>query len=281
MTQRVEAKIGAAVPDAPVRKLDAGAAGLTALVRHVFAGGLAGTLAGIVCLGLGSRLAMRIAALLDPSARGALTENDNIVGEVTLRGTLELVVFVGIFGGLIAGLLWVLVREWLPRRGLARVAAAGVVAALLGSFQVVSGENRDFALLDPAAASVAMFVVVVGLAGCGAAVIDGPLERLLPGGTRASVVIGALLVIGGVMSVPLVAQAFLSADFCGCEGPPRPALAFLALAGLATAGRWARYFNPGADLPHRTWLRALGVAGVAGACLVAALDLLGEVREIV
>src|SRR3990172_3187676 len=57
------------------------------------AGGLAGMIAG----GLGSRIAMRIAALAAPeSAQGLQTEAQATIGQITLDGTLFLVLFAGI-----------------------------------------------------------------------------------------------------------------------------------------------------------------------------------------
>src|SRR5689334_8128910 len=55
--------------------------GLPELLKDVFAGGLAGMLAGIVFIGFGSRVVMRALALLNPNSRGLLTDNDNVIGE--------------------------------------------------------------------------------------------------------------------------------------------------------------------------------------------------------
>jgi hypothetical protein len=139
------------------------AAGLPELLRDVFSGGLAGLIAGIVFLGAGSRLVMRGVALLNPNSRGLIMDNGNVVGEITAGGTADLVIGTGLFGGLVAGALWVLVRDWLPIRVGPRVALGGVLAALLGSFFVVSADNEDFHRLDGSAVlNVAMFVSIIG-----------------------------------------------------------------------------------------------------------------------
>ena len=248
-------------------------------MRHLFCGGLAGLLSGVVFLGLGSRLVMRIAAILDPAAEGLATDNGNVVGEVTLDGTLELVIFEGLFGGLIAGLLWVLVREWLPV-GPSRVAFAGVAAGLLGSFLVVSAENPDFNRLEPSEVNVAMFIAVVGLTGSGAAVLDSWLQRRLPSSRNAALVLSLLTIAGGVLSIPLVAQAFLSEDFCGCQDPPRLAAPFIVLLAAANVVSWRHWLVDGTSSVNRSGLRKLGIAGVAGACIFAGIDLIDEVRAI-
>ena len=105
-TSKIEEALEAAGP--------ATSEGVFALLRDVFRGGLAGVIAGVICLGVGSRVVMRVAALLDPDQHGRLTDNGNVIGAITFEGTLELVIFVGIFGGLAAGVVWVLVRDWLP-----------------------------------------------------------------------------------------------------------------------------------------------------------------------
>ena len=257
------------------------AAGLIPLLRHLFCGGLAGLIAGVVFLGAGSRLVMRVSALLDPDADGTLTENGNVVGAVTLKGTLELVFFEGIFGGLMAGFLWVLVRQWLPQGFGARIASAGVVAALLGSFLVVSAENRDFDALDPSAANVAMFIAIVGLTGCGAAILDRRLEGLLPDRGLAAGAFAVLAVAGGVMAFAFAGQAYLSEDFCACEDPPKLAAPFIALAGVASIVSWRDWLKRSPAGTEPSWLRGAGILGVAGACLFAGIDLAGEVGKIV
>jgi hypothetical protein len=273
MTQRVEA---------PAIGQETEPTGLQFLARYLFCGGVAGTIAGIVFLGAGSRIVMRLAFLLDPEEEGALTENGNTIGAITAEGTIGILVFVGLFGGLIAGLLWVLVREWLPAQFWLRAALGGVSATLLGSFMVVSAANRDFLILDPPAANIGLFLTIVGLAGSATAVLDQWLQRRLPLDKRAAVMFGALVLLGGLLSVPLLVQAFVSEDFCVCESPPRFALPFLALAGIATVMSWSRFihgFHGSAREP--SWRRPLGVAGVIGACTVAAIDLMTEIRSIV
>ena len=63
------------------------------VLRDIARGGISGVAAGIVVSGLGGRLVMRIAALLHPDAVGALTENGNRIGDITVGGTLSLVLF--------------------------------------------------------------------------------------------------------------------------------------------------------------------------------------------
>ena len=273
LTERIEA---------PVVGPEAEASGLLFLARYLFCGGLAGTIAGIVFLGAGSRIVMRLAFLLDPEEEGAITENGNTIGAITAGGTIGLLVFVGLMGGLIAGLLWVIVREWLPAQLWLRAVLAGVAATLLGGFMVVSATNRDFFILDPPAANIGLFLTIVGLTGSATPVLDHWLQRRLPFNKRAAAMSGALLLLGGVLSIPLLVQAFMSEDFCVCESPPRFALPFIALTGIASVVNWSRFFHGFHErVREPSWLRQLGIAGVVGACVVAAIDLATEIRAIV
>ncbi|HEY4685432.1 MAG TPA: hypothetical protein VII57_05230 [Dehalococcoidia bacterium] len=254
-------------------------AAVYALFRDIFRGGLAGLLAGILILGLGSRVVMRVVALLNPEAKGLITDNENVVGEITLDGTLEIVIFVGIFGGLAAGVVWVIVRDWLPAGLRQRIALGGLIAAATGSFLVIESDNKDFFELDQAEANIAMFVLLVGLTGGATALGDAMLDRRLPSGKLSGIVYGGLAALGGVFSLPVLANSFFFKDFCDCERTPWLAGAFLVLAAIATVAGWSGRFT---ELPARTGLalRALGTGGVAGATLLGAVFLAREIDRI-
>lgn len=140
----------------------------------------AGLLVGIIVAGLGSRLAMRLVAAANPDADGTLTENGNVVGEITLEGTLDLVLFTGIPVGLLAGLVVFCVRRWLPAampwRGLALTLP---LLALLGP-GIFDSESSDFRLLEPAELSVAVFGALFPLAGLALAPLADELGPGVP-----------------------------------------------------------------------------------------------------
>jgi hypothetical protein len=120
------------------------------LLRFLTVSGLAGLVAGIIVGGAGARLFMRIAgAAAGERARGATTEAGFTVGEITVGGTVELVVFVGIFAGIVGASLYVLFRPWLAWAGPWRGTAFGVVLFALGSAtsDVLNPDNVDFAIL--------------------------------------------------------------------------------------------------------------------------------------
>ena len=137
------------------------AAGLRALGGCV----AAGILVGVVVAGLGSRAVMRLLAVADPEARGIVTENGNVVGDITFEGTASLIGFVGIPFGLVAGLVVFAVRRWLPSRFVWRGLVLSVV--LLGLFggAVIDADNVDFLFLDPTGLAVALFGLLFFAAG--------------------------------------------------------------------------------------------------------------------
>src|SRR3972149_9067477 len=77
------------------------------VLRATARGGLASALAGIVVLGLGGRVVMRIAAAVNPDATGLRTEAGEGVGVGAAQGSLGLLGFGGAAGGVVAGVLWV------------------------------------------------------------------------------------------------------------------------------------------------------------------------------
>ena len=118
------------------------------------AGGLAGMIAG----GLGSRVAMRIAALAAPDrVQGFPTEAGATIGEVTLEGTTFLILFAGIGSALIGTAFYLIVRSWLPRRRWLRALAFGGLELVVFGTQVLDAGNADFTILGRPVLNVAVF----------------------------------------------------------------------------------------------------------------------------
>jgi len=64
-------------------------------------------------------------------ARGAFTENAAEIGRITSGGTIA-VIIIGLGVGAGVGVLWVVVRTWLPGTGIRRALVARVVACFIG-----------------------------------------------------------------------------------------------------------------------------------------------------
>ena len=207
--------------------------------RDIARGGLAGLVVGLVVAGLGGRIAMRLAALRVGDAAGAFTENGNRIGDITLAGSLGLIL-VGLLFGAFAGTIWVVVRPWLPGAGLPRALVAMIVAIGLGSFELIRGENSDFTVLKHDPVVVGLLVGLVGLVGLSVSLVDGWLDRRLPVAasvtSRPTSIYVAISLVGALLILPLVVSAFLGSDmrFVGLG---------LVVVGLATLRWWVLRFR--------------------------------------
>lgn len=222
------------------------------VLRDVARGGLAGVLAGTLIGGLGGRVLMTIAAVLNPDATGRQTENGQLVGVFSLEGTLALLLFGGLAGGLVAGVVWVVVSPWLPARRRARAALAFVGAVALGGFFVIQSSNRDFRILEHDALLIALFLALVGLIGAGVARLDEALDRRLPrpGRTLLPSIIGygALAALGAPAFV-LTLLAYFDIGFGRSMAPTGVGWALVAV-GLVTAAWWAVRITTGREIPQ-------------------------------
>jgi hypothetical protein len=168
---------------APPREQD-GSAG-TAALRSVWWLGLAaaaGASAGLLVLGPGGRLAMRLLAVTaGDDAQGALTEADEIVGDITLGGTLGFMIFVGLLGGAFTGLVYVAIQRWLPGppgRGL----AFGAVLLVLFATRIepLRTSNEDFDLVGPTWVTLLVFAALAFAQGAAVSAFVNRWSRTQP-----------------------------------------------------------------------------------------------------
>lgn len=139
------------------------------------------TIAGILVPGLVGRLLMRIlGATSGDSAQGRLTEADEIVGEITLSGSLGFVLFVGLAVPLASSILYLAIRRVLP--GTAWVAGlvwGAVLLALFGVTDPLSPDNVDFEILRPLPLAVALIAATALLYGTTFVALAARFERAL------------------------------------------------------------------------------------------------------
>jgi hypothetical protein len=92
--------------------------GSTVVTRPLWYGYLVvigGVIAGVLGAGAGGRLIIRVLALTSPpSADGQITEAQEVVGEISVGGTLALFTFGGALTGVLAAALYLLLYRWLP-----------------------------------------------------------------------------------------------------------------------------------------------------------------------
>jgi hypothetical protein len=161
---------------------DSVAARLRGLVRLLAVGALTGLVVGALVIGPAGRLAMRLLAATSPDAEGQETEAEEVIGQITVAGTIGFVVFVGIFFGLAVGLLYVFVSRAFPR-GLVGGAVYGATLLVLFSWwqDPLVPENKDFDILSPGWLAVVAFTVMAVGTGAITAPIAGRLGAALRG----------------------------------------------------------------------------------------------------
>jgi hypothetical protein len=246
------------------------------VLRELAAGCLAGIIVGIVVGGLGSRLAMRVSAIAaGPIPQGVTTENGNIVGEITLGGTIALIVFGGVFAGLQGGLLYGALRPWLlpfgPWRGL--VFGFGLLG-LDGSL-ILDETNSDFIVLRPPLLNVAMFAALFPIFGMALAPV---FDRVLRFVDRGSVIARGLMILALVLAALFLGLGLVSGvGALGSNPTPVDLIGLLSLL-VVVAGLAARIAKGTAVAPP-PWAPASYVV-LAAAVLVGAARTYSSVASI-
>ncbi|MEO6579506.1 MAG: hypothetical protein ABIO99_11505 [Candidatus Limnocylindria bacterium] len=233
------------------------------VLRDIARGGISGAIVGIAVGGLGGRAVMRIAAILHPDAAGALTENGNRIGDITVGGTLFLVLF-GLISCALAGALWVIVSPWIPGPTGARALLTAGTAITIGTPVLIIGRNPDFVILDHDPRVVALLVALVGLIGLSMALVDSWLDRRLPHGVTARkgpvVFYATVTLIGAVLVLPFVLLVFLTSD--EYQLPLRAGYALIVV-GLCTAAWWGLRVRGRVTAPRGLVIAARGALLVA------------------
>jgi hypothetical protein len=142
---------------------------------------LSGLLVGALVVGPAGRLVMRLLAATSPEAHGRLTEADQVIGTISLSGTIGFFVFVGLPFGLVVALAYALTSFALPR-GIAGGALFGAVLLVLlsGVIDPLREENPDFDLVGPGWLAVLAFSAMALLTGVLTAPIAGRVAAALP-----------------------------------------------------------------------------------------------------
>lgn len=239
------------------------------VLRDIARGALAALISGVVVGGLGGRVVMSVAAVLNPDATGLRTENGELIGHFTVNGTLALILFGGLASGLAGAVVWVVISPWLPASGRRRVLFAAVAAVGLTAFLLISGTNPDFLLLRPRTLILAMLVLLVAAAGAVTALVDAWLDKRLRRSVdrpHQDVVLYGLLALPGIPVFLLALDVFFGPDFATTARPPFVGAA-LVVVGLATAFTWFRRLRGKMDAavpqPVRWLARGALVAAVA------------------
>jgi hypothetical protein len=202
----------------------------------------AGFVCGLLVTGFGGRLFMRMVAITsDDAAQGRLTEADELVGEVTLGGSVFFIVFASGFGVLgVIGLF--LFRPWLPRRSIvAGLVVAGIGAALLARpTDFLAPGSIDFEILGPRWFAGGFALGLIVLLGTATATLADRWVRLWPApelsirGVVGLIPLAPLVLLGpGVVIIPvlLLQRTFLPQG----RGEGRRSTSGLAIYGIVIA----------------------------------------------
>ena len=143
---------------------------------------LSGAAAGILAAGAGGRLVMRLLAVTaGADAQGQITEAQEIVGRITVDGTLGFVVFTGLFFGPVSGAAYLLLRRWLPAGRAGGLAYGALLLVVAGTrLEPLRRSNPDFDLVGPGWVSVVAFTVLVVFHGMLVAALAGRVSRAVP-----------------------------------------------------------------------------------------------------
>ena len=215
---------------------------------------------GVVCgwfvVGVLSRLAMLLLAVLNPVATGVTSDDGFVMGQFTLSGSLNLFFLAGTFLGVLGAGLYAAVRGLRVGPAWLRLLSVSVGAGVVVGSQLVHSEGVDFRLLEPLWLAVALFLVLptvfVALL---SAISEWLLARERPAGTP--VVVAGL--VAWVVVFPLL--PLLAALALGLVG--------LRLAERTTVGHRV------VTSPVGPWVLRLGLAVVF---VLAVVDLVAEVR---
>lgn len=131
-------------------------------MRVLIVGGIP---AGVVVVGLGSRVAMFILRLTSPSAvRGVESDDGFTIGTVTIGGTYNLLL-IGAVVGIIGAVAYTLVAPWLIGPLWFRRFTTGAASAVVAGSALVHADGIDFTLLQPKWLAIGLFVALPGVFG--------------------------------------------------------------------------------------------------------------------
>ncbi|MEX0785671.1 MAG: hypothetical protein WD939_03445 [Dehalococcoidia bacterium] len=227
--------------------------------------------------GIGGRVLMRIAAVVAPdSATGALTENENVIGDITTGGSLELLIFEGIFVGGGGALTYVISERWLGWTGPLRPLAFALLLLAVGSPIALDPDNVDFLLVENQGLIVAMFMALFLLYAIPLPSLVRALEARLPRVNPerpVTSVAGYLSLVGlGTIFVPLLLSVGLDEE--------EPAILLLLLLGLATLARWGVEFADAIRQPWPAMARLTGYVTLIAAVTVGTIRTASAVADI-
>jgi hypothetical protein len=175
---------------------------------------LTGVVSGLTVVGPAARLAMRLlGATAGDAAQGRLTEAEEVVGEISLGGTIGLLLFAGIVFGLATSILWFVARGVLPTGRVGGVVLGAVVLVLAATrVDPLRPDNEDFDLVGPWWLAIALFTAMALLQGAAVAAFAPAISRWLPlpGRSPRTLAYAALIFLLPLLPVAILAALVLA-----------------------------------------------------------------------
>lgn len=203
-----------------------------AVAWWVLLGAGSGAIAGALVGGVGGRLAMLLLRITSPDHVVGMTSDDGFEIGVVSADTLQLVLAMALLGG-INGIVYATLRSAIPRR--LRLVLWTVFAAALGGARIVHEDGVDFAVLEPTALAVVLFVVLPGAAAALVVVLVERGSRAEPWADRRLSAGLCAAALGGSFALVFaaaVAIAALAIRRVGASGVLRRVAAVVVPAGL-------------------------------------------------
>lgn len=120
---------------------------------------LVGALSGIFAVGVLARLAMMLLAAMNPAAHGVTSDDGFEIGQLTLSGSLQLLL-AGLQLGVVGAAAYVAVRGLLIGPPWFRLLSISLGPAVVVGAIIVHTDGVDFTLLDPPVLAAGLFVAV-------------------------------------------------------------------------------------------------------------------------
>lgn len=131
----------------------------TEALRRLAVVTVAGAIVGLLVGGIGGRLAMSLLAGLNTEDAGTLSDDGFTMGQVTLAGTLNLLL-VGTVLGVLGGGIYLAVRDLRIGPAWFRAASLAVGATVVVGAGLVHSDGVDFTLLEPTWAAIGLTLAV-------------------------------------------------------------------------------------------------------------------------
>jgi hypothetical protein len=131
----------------------------TNALRRLAVASIAGAVVGLLAGGVGGRLAMSLLASLNSEDAGTVSDDGFTMGQVTLGGTLNLLLVGTVLGVLGAG-IYLAVRDLRVGPAWFRAASIAIgVTVVIGAF-LVHSDGVDFTLLEPTYAAIGLILAI-------------------------------------------------------------------------------------------------------------------------